>query len=367
MVENDAGRVTLAQFVDQHYDELVAQCRERVAVRTVPTPTAQELEHGIPLFLRQLAESLRAGASPPGAINATARAHGGEMFGRGFTPAQVVHDYGDACQSITELAIRLKAPISNVDFQLLNKVLDNAIADAVTEHARRRDVAAAAGEVRATTEQLGELAHEIRNLHNSATLAFEALKGGSVGIQGSTGAVLERSLTGIRDLVNTALVDVRLSAGRPRREPIVVREFVEEVEIGALMDAKSRGLRLTVTLVEADVVVEADRQLLGSVVSNFVQNAMKFTRPNGAVLLRAHATSDRVRIEVEDECGGLPAGGAERLFAPFEQSGRDKSGAGLGLSICRRAADALGAKIDVVDLPGKGCVFAVDLPRRVVG
>lgn len=355
---------SLARFVEQHYDELVAHCRDRVAGRPVPTPNSLELEHGIPTFLKQLTKSLRGdGAATHGAINTTATAHGAEMYAGGFTPAQVVHDYGDACQAITELAITRGAVISNADFQALNAALDIAIADAVTEYSRRRDAAASARPVRAGTERIGVLAHEIRDLLNGAMLAFEVLKDGSVGIRGSTGAVLGRSLIGIRDLVSDALAEVRLTAGTPKPERIAVRQFVEEIEVGARIEAKTRELDLTVSAVEDDVAVEADRQVLGSVVSNFVQNALKFTRPGGRVTLRAQATADRVRIEVEDECGGLPPGSADWLFSPFEQRGGDRKGVGLGLAIARRGADSLGATIDVRDHPGKGCVFAIELPR----
>lgn len=353
---------SLARFVEEHYDELVAACRERVAARPVPTPTARELEHGIPLFLKQLAQSLR-GEPTPGAINSTAKAHGGEMYTHGFTPAQVVHDYGDACQAITQLAIAREAVISNADFQALNSVLDNAIADAVTEYSRRRDSAASARSTAAETEQLGILAHEIRDLLNGATLAFEALKDGSVGVQGSTGAVLGRSLICIRNLVNNALADVRLTAGIGRPEAVAVREFIEEVEIGALMEAKARGLRLTVSSVDEGVAVEADRQILGSVVSNFLQNAMKFTPRGGRVWLCTKATADRVHIGVEDECGGLPPGFTDRVSAPFQQHAGDRSGVGLGLMIARRGAEALGGEITVHDRAGQGCAFAIDLPR----
>ena len=115
--------------------------------------------------------------------------------------------------------------------------------------------------------------------------------------------------------------------------------------------------------VATDCAVQGDRQILRSIVSNMLQNALKFTRAGGEVTLRTRVERDRVLIEVEDECGGLPEGTAERLFRPFEQGSRDRSGVGLGLAICRRGAESLGAKISVRDLPGKGCVFAFDLAR----
>ena len=66
-------------------------------------------------------------------IGDSAKKHGHDLLKQGFTIDQVVHDYGDVCQSITDLAVELGAPISTDDFRTLNRCLDNAIAGAVTE------------------------------------------------------------------------------------------------------------------------------------------------------------------------------------------------------------------------------------------
>ena len=78
------------------------------------------------------------------------------------------------------------------------------------------------------------------------------------------------------------------------------------------------------------------------------------------------ASADRVLIEVEDECGGLPGGDVNDLFRPFEQRGADRSGLGIGLGFSRWGAEANGGRLYARDLPGRGCVFVLDLPRAVV-
>jgi hypothetical protein len=168
----------MSHFVETHYDELVARCRRRVASRLVPRPTAHELDHGIPMFLRQLADMLKGNSPGNGEISRTAARHGGEMHIGGFTVAQVVHDYGDACQCITELAIERNVAISTEDFRALNDCLDNAIADAVTEFSHQRDIAMSAQGEGSANERIGSLAHELRNFLNSAILAVEAIKTG---------------------------------------------------------------------------------------------------------------------------------------------------------------------------------------------
>jgi signal transduction histidine kinase len=132
------------------------------------------------------------------------------------------------------------------------------------------------------------------------------------------------------------------------------------------LEANARGLRLTVSPVEDDVAIEADRQVLAAVVGNLLQNAFKFTRPRTTVTLSVGVSPERVLIEVQDECGGLASGDVNELFRPFEQRSADRSGVGLGLAFSRWGTEANDGRIYARNLPGKGCVFTVDLPRLPV-
>jgi signal transduction histidine kinase len=232
------------------------------------------------------------------------------------------------CQAVTELAIERQISISADEFRTLNRCLDEAIAQAVTEYARQRELSLSDR----GTERLGFFAHELRNLLNNAMLAFEVLKSGTVGVGGSTGMVLGRNLIALRDLIDRSLAAVRLEAGLQRRESVPLAQFMEEVEVAAAIEAKARGRQLTVTPVDAESAIDVDRQLIAAALANLLQNAFKFSRPNGHVVLRTDITTapGRVMIEVEDECGGLPQGNAEDLFRPFEQRSQDRSGVGLG-------------------------------------
>jgi len=350
----------LEAFLTENRAEIIERCRAKVGARHAPRPTDGELERGIPLFLDQLIATLRLHQAKNPDAAGVATEHGRELMNEGFTIAQLVHDYGDVCQSVTELAIEREAPISTEDFRVLNRCLDDAIADAVTEFARVRDL----GVAKENNERLGVLAHEVRNLLSTATLTFEALKRGVVGASGSTAAVHERSLARLSSLVDRSLAEVRLEVGNYQRERIEVSRLLEEIEIGASLIARAKGLMFSIALpTEAGLAVEADSQILSAVVFNLVQNAIKFTRPHGNVTLSARATAERVLIEVADECGGLPPGTADLLFQPFAQRGKERSGLGLGLSIARRGAEAHGGTVHVRDVPGTGCVFTVELPR----
>jgi signal transduction histidine kinase len=349
----------LREFLSANRSAIIAKARATVAVRRAPRATDEEIETGIPLFLDQLIETLASSPGASDAIGKSASRHGGDMLQGGFTVAQVVHDYGGLCQAVTELAAETKAPITAEEFQIFNRSLDDAIAGAVTEYSRQREQTIA-DEGR---ERLGELAHELRNALGSAMISFDVLRTGNVGFGGSTAGVLAVSLGRLASLVNSSLAGVRLEAGLRSPERVSVREFMEELEVGASMEANAREVTLTVEAPERGVEVEADRALLAAAVSNLLHNAFKFGRSKGRVSLRTSSTEDRVVIEVEDECGGLPQGTAEVLFRPFAQSGVDRTGLGLGLSISRKSVEAAGGRLGVRDLPGKGCVFAIDLPR----
>jgi signal transduction histidine kinase len=209
------------------------------------------------------------------------------------------------------------------------------------------------------------LAHEVRNLVNVAVLAFEALRTTGRGVAANEGQILRRSLNDLRTLINRSLSDTRIAHDHDRREAISVGDFINEIEAAATLEARAKGIRLVVPPVMDGVVVEANRQALSAAVRNLVQNAFKFTRPRTEVELRVEAGADRLRIEIQDECGGLPSGCQDDLFRPFEQRGRDRSGLGLGLAFSREVVEASGGTISVRNLPGHGCVFAIDLPRAL--
>lgn len=352
----------LYEFLTTNRDEIIARARAKVAQRIAPRATDDELKNGVPLFLRQLIDGLHMSLGAREEIAKSATLHGGDLLREGYTVAQVVHDYGDICQVVTTMAIERSAAITTHEFNILNGCLDDAIAEAVTEHARQREQAIARAITAEGTERIGALAHELRNLLNTAQLSFEMLKKGNVGLTGSTSAVLDRSLTRLRDLINRSLTEVRLEVHAQRTELMTMDALIEDVEIDAAIEARARHIELTVAPIEPDVLITCDRQLLASAVVNMLQNALKFTRPQSHVALRVRATESRVLIEVEDECGGL-AGGGEELFRAFEQQSADRSGLGLGLSISRRAVEANGGEIRVRDIPGVGCVFTIDLPR----
>lgn len=225
----------LHEFLTANRDELIRRCRSKVRKRDSPPVAPSELEYGVPLFLEQLVEALRcelASSAPgravvsgpwgrtPGAVESsrTAALHGEELLAKGYTVDQVVHGYGDICQSITELARETRAPITVDEFHTLNRLLDDAIADAVSSYGRHQAHSAVAQEDPYLQdpdlhERMGALADEQRKLVETALKALEALKAGNIGPMGATGTVLEASLIKLRDLVDRSLPELRLATG----------------------------------------------------------------------------------------------------------------------------------------------------------
>jgi hypothetical protein len=368
----------LHEFIKTNREVLIDQCRAMVASRSEPKAAGNDLAHGVPIFLDQIVEALtieqaseplrsRMASDVPRAsvseIGSMAALHGRDLLERGYTLEQVVRNYGDVCQAVTGLAFKTGASIEVDEFRTFNRCLDKAVAGAVTEYAYRQAVATTEDGFEALNSRLGPLAHELRNYLHIASYAVKAIKAGSVGMSGATGAVLDRSLIGMRNLIDRSLAEVRVTAGLPPRlKTVRLADFLSEVAAAASLDPLARECRFTVSPTDHDTVVDVDPEMLAAAVGNLLQNAFKFTKRHSEVRLHAQVARGRVLIKVEDHCGGLPSGIPEKLLLPFVQSGQDRSGLGLGLDICRRSVEANNGILRVRDVPGSGCIFTVDLP-----
>jgi hypothetical protein len=202
----------LHEFITVNREEIIRRCKVKVAARSSPVVTKAEIDHGVPAFLLHLIEELSHGPSKTEAISNSAVGHGHNLYLHGFTVGQVVHDYGDICQSITDLAVELAAPIGADEFRTLNRCLDDAIAGAVTEYGRGREKTVD-GEAAGQCKRIGSLARELKKSLHAAGVALGAIKSGRVGFAGGTGVVLDRNVFHAHDLIDR-LLEVN-AAGRP--------------------------------------------------------------------------------------------------------------------------------------------------------
>ena len=144
--------------------------------------------------------------------------------------------------------------------------------------------------------------------------------------------------------------------------PILVADFVGELAAAAALEAEARKLQLIVEHGKERRDRLGDRQILAAIVQNLLQNAFKFTRPGTIVSLRASATSERVRIEVADECGGLDVE-AESLFRPFGSVPMPARDSGWGWRSAGAAPKPTAGKSSCATSRTMGASFALEVPR----
>lgn len=368
-------------FLANNRDELVARCKAKVETRPARGASPEQLLTGVPLFLEQLTRTLSAeqaneatesleisgpsgGGSPASSeIGVGATAHGKALLELGYTVDQVVHDYGDLCQAITELALERGAPFAVNEFKTLNRCLDNAIADAVTEFSRQRDAVRSDTSAAEANERLAFLLHELRNALHTGHLAVVAMQQGGLSLSGATGAVLKRSLASMKSLVDGSIAEVRAASQAAAPHTVFpLAGFIHEARAQAQLEADARGCALVVPDVDPALRIAANRALLHGALSNLLGNAFKFTHRHTEVHLNAHEADGQAQIDVADRCGGLPHGYEETLFSSSCQQGADKTGLGLGLTITRQNVEAMQGTLSVLNRPGHGCVFTIRLP-----
>jgi hypothetical protein len=205
----------LHEFIGSNREELISRARAKASARPSPSASGGEPEYGVPYFLAQLSETLRleVTATPfsPTAIGAGAARHGRELLGQGYSISQVVHRYADLCQAITELAVEERASISPEEFHTLNRCLDTAIAEAVTEYEQLKEEARSRQELR----HRGRIAHDLRNFVHTALLSLKVIQAGSAGPSARASGVLGRSLAAIRELADSIGTEARPGQGLP--------------------------------------------------------------------------------------------------------------------------------------------------------
>jgi len=374
------------QFLANNRADLIGRCIDKVAKRPQRAATALQLKNGVPMFIDQLIRTLEAeqgneaatslqisgpsggDASSLSEMGLAAAEHGKALLHLGYSVDQVVHDYGDLCQAVTDLAFERDAPFNVDEYRTLNRCLDNAIADAVSEFSAQRDEVITVQQGVHENEQLGFLMHELRNALSTATLAFSALERGNLPVTGATGNVVKRSHVSMAKLISTALAEVAVKGGAASPLQILsLASFIADAKTRADLEASTRGSRFTVAEVDPRLGIEVNHDLMLAALMNLLHNAFKFTHPHTQVTLAAYALNDRILIDVKDHCGGLPPGNVEKIFTPFTQRSSDRTGMGLGLSIARKSVEADGGTLSVRDIPGTGCVFTIDLPRHSLG
>lgn len=219
----------LHEFLTSNRIALIRRCREKVAKRMEPAAIPDTVDHGVPLFLQQLIATLKqkqvapagSGTGPaavPAEIGESAALHGTELLRLGYNVDQVVRDYGDVCQAVTELAVEQHATITPDEFRTLNSCLDDAIADAVTAFGHAHHVSVS-GRAEDLHNRLGAYSDEQRRLVDIAIRAYSAIRTGSIGLTGATGNLLTHTLTELRSLAERTLPELQAASATAATAP----------------------------------------------------------------------------------------------------------------------------------------------------
>jgi hypothetical protein len=209
------------EFLTSNRNELIQRCKHKVGLRHKPSGTPEVMNHGVPLFLQQLIETLsieqsisfREADNPlptpaPTEIGRAAALHGAELLRLGYSIDQVVHEYGDICQAATEMAVEQNEDISADEFRTLNRCLDNAMADAVTAFGAGHQILINDQE-EFLYQHLNTFWNEHQRLIEIAIQAYSVIKTGNVGISGATGTLLLHTLNELHSLTERAIPQIR--------------------------------------------------------------------------------------------------------------------------------------------------------------
>ncbi len=224
-------------------------------------------------------------------------------------------------------------------------------------------------------EFLSNVSHELRT-PLTAILAFvETLEAGAIDDKEATDRflpIIRKNATRMQTLIDDILELSAIEAGNVKvnAEEVELHAIVNDVMSSLASKADARGIRV-VNEVPHDATVFGDGHKLEQMLTNLVENAIKFNRENGTVTISYAAPARgerRARIAVHDTGEGIPAQHLERLFERFYRVDRARSremgGTGLGLAIVKHLARAHGGEVVVTSELGKGSTFTIELPSR---
>ncbi len=220
---------------------------------------------------------------------------------------------------------------------------------------------------------LSNVSHELRTPLASIRALVETLESGAVDTAEEEGEFLSRirqQVDRLVALVNELLDLSRIESGVIELKPELVNLGEVVAEAATLLRTRAETEGVTIEGPGADgATVEADRASLLRIVSNLLDNAIKYSPRGGTIHVSASASEEIVTLAVADEGEGIPEQNIPRVFERFYKgdTSRATGGVGLGLAIVKHLVRAHGGTVEASSPPGKGATFTVNLPRRFVG
>ena len=359
----------LSEFIEQRRESIANLWVEILVAESASDALSHDdIRNSMIDFLQEVAEGLRDEAARPWKkvrqteAAAQAKHHGQQRFRLGYNLDALIREYATLRDVLYQLMSSEDFHPQPSEAHALSRFLIEGIANAATQYAQERDA-----EVRNQAAQhMSFLAHELRNPLQSASLRLEIVerRGGVATLTDL--ARVRRAIKEVSERLDNEISSIRLKGSSAiERQPMVLNPLLQTLADDSGPDGNGKDVQVVVEA-EPGITLDGDRRLLHSALSNLIRNAVKFSHPGSVVHVRAKTSEDRVMVEVEDACGGLPEGSVEKMFDPFVQLGNDRSGFGLGLAIAKQATELHGGGLRVHDLPGRGCAFVLDLPQRYV-
>jgi len=297
---------------------------------------------------------------------------------------QATHDYtrpadieadgevGDLVRGFNVMLARVRERDARIALQV--ETLEDEVAARTADLARARDAAESANA--AKSDFLAVMSHEIRTPLNGILALSDMLTRADLPARQRRHAdVIAKSGRSLLGVINDILDFSKVEAGKMELEilPVDLAEVAEDVASLFLERARARGLDLAVYVDPRLPLVSADPVRLRQVISNLVNNAIKFTE-TGGVLIRAEAdpaAPGHVLVAVEDTGPGIPADRLPTLFDAFTQADQSTTrrygGTGLGLAICDRLVRAMAGEWRLESEVGRGSRFAFSAPLPPAG
>jgi two-component system, OmpR family, phosphate regulon sensor histidine kinase PhoR len=219
-------------------------------------------------------------------------------------------------------------------------------------------------------EFLSNVSHELRTPLTAIIAFVETLESGAMEDPESGQrflSIIRKNASRMQALIDDILELTAIEGGNVqlRAAPVELHELVQDVCASLAAKAAAQNVTLE-NKVGAEVMVQADARRLEQMLTNLIDNAIKFSREHGAVRI-SHEAGTRDRILVQDNGDGIPAQHLERLFERFYRvdraRSRDMGGTGLGLAIVKHLALLHGGEVTVTSELGKGSTFTIHLPK----
>ncbi len=225
---------------------------------------------------------------------------------------------------------------------------------------------------RVRQDMIDMVVHDLRTPLGSITMTLDLLHKSGLISNTQYGLVLRNA----EDAAEFALLmvndflDERTGKVHVELAPVDLRVIANRITSLFQPQVTARKLTMRVELPKDPPALNSDATLILRIIANLVANSVKFSRSGETVILRAVATPEGARLEVADSGPGVPDSEKQKIFDKFYRAthatSRAAPGTGIGLAFCRMAANQLGGRVWVDDVPGGGSCFKLDLPNAAV-